>query len=99
MPRPMPRCAPCLCQSAALPPPLFKEDPVLEPTFPKLRVKHKALVPEAEGGVEGGVDLAQRGVDVEPEAWAAMLADTARPKVTWHAARESVERSGRYSGD
>ena len=38
-------------------PPLFKEDPVAEPTFPKLRVKHKALVP----AVDATVDLTQRG--------------------------------------
>ena len=43
-------------------PPLFKEDPVAEPTFPKLRVKHKALVP----AVDAAVDLAQRGEDLEP---------------------------------
>eukprot|EP00900_Chrysochromulina_parva_P006604 jgi/Chrpa1/15945/Chrysochromulina_OHIO_Genome00001585-RA len=46
----------------------FKEDPVAEPAFPKLRVKHKALVP----GV--AVDLNARGEDVEPERWAAMIA-------------------------
>ena len=43
-------------------PPLFKEDPVAEPTFPKLRVKHKALVP----AVDAAVDLTQRGGDLEP---------------------------------
>ena len=42
-------------------PPLFKEDPVAEPTFPKLRVKHKALVP----AVDAAVDLTQRGEDLE----------------------------------
>ena len=55
-------------------PPLFKEDPVAEPTFPKLRVKHKALVP----AVDAAVDLTQRGEDLEPEAWAAMLSDSSR---------------------
>ena len=43
-------------------PPLFKEDPVAEPTFPKLRVKHKALVP----AVDAAVDLTQRGEALEP---------------------------------
>ena len=33
-----------------------------EPTFPKLRVKHKALVP----AVDAAVDLTQRGGDLEP---------------------------------
>ena len=47
---------------------LFKEDPVAEPAFPKLRVKHKALVPGE------AVDLNARGEDVEPERWAAMIA-------------------------
>ena len=42
-------------------PPLFKEDPVAEPTFPKLRVKHKALVP----AVDAAVDLTQRGDAME----------------------------------
>ena len=48
---------------------LFKEDPIEELAFPKLRVKHKALVPGA------AVDLNARGEDVAPERWAAMLAD------------------------
>jgi len=47
---------------------LFKEDPVAEPAFPKLRVKHKALVPGE------AVDLNARGEDLEPERWAAMIA-------------------------
>lgn len=57
---------------------LFKEDPVEEPAFPRLRVKEKGLVPLSAGG---GVDLSQRGEDVSPERWAEMLADEKRPKV------------------
>lgn len=58
-------------------PPLFKEDPVAEPSFPRLRVKLKGLVPE----VGDGVDLDQRGEDVEPEQWAEMLADSSLSKL------------------
>ena len=48
---------------------LFKEDPVDELQFPKLRVKQKNLVPGEE------VDLSLRGEDLPPEKWAAMLGD------------------------
>ena len=58
-------------------PPLFKEDPVAEPSFPRLRVKLKGLVPD----VGDGVDLEQRGEDVEPERWAEMLADSSLSKL------------------
>ena len=77
-------------------PPLFKEDPVAEPTFPKLRVKHKALVPDVK--VEGGVDLSQRGEDVEPERWAAMLADTTRPKMVLDVRNQYEWDVGRFDG-
>ena len=53
---------------------LFKEDPVAELAFPKLRVKHKALVP---GSI---VDLNSRGTDLKPEEWAAMLAESSTTK-------------------
>ena len=52
---------------------LFKEDPVDEIAFPRLRVKHKALVPE--DGRRRAVDLADRGDDVAPEEWQRMLAE------------------------
>ena len=50
---------------------VFKEDPLEEPAFPRLRVKHKGLVPKPKSGEE--VDLSNRGEDLTPEAWAAML--------------------------
>ena len=53
---------------------LFKEDPLADLAFPKLRVKLKALVPGAT------VDLSNRGEDLSPEQWATMLADEAAPK-------------------
>ncbi len=53
---------------------LFKEDPVEQVAFPKLRVKHKALVPQAEGAQIMLSDAAgERGEDVSPERWAEML--------------------------
>ena len=58
---------------AGEPPLLFKEDPLAEAAFPRLRVKHKALVPGES------VDLSQRGEDVSPQRWAAML-DDAHPE-------------------
>ena len=74
--------------------PLFKEDPVAEPTFPRLRVKHKALVPD----VAKGVDLEQRGEDVEPEQWAAMLGDTAQPKLLLDVRNEYEWDVGHFEG-
>lgn len=50
---------------------LFKEDPVAEPAFPKLRVKMKRLVPALPGDAD--LDLSDRGRDLAPEEWAAML--------------------------
>lgn len=47
---------------------IFKEDPVSEPAFPKLRTKVKKLVP---GG--GDLDFSDRGQDLSPEEWATML--------------------------
>lgn len=74
--------------------PLFKEDPVAEPTFPRLRVKHKALVPD----VAGGVDLKQRGEDVEPEQWAAMLGDTAQQKLVLDVRNQYEWDVGHFEG-
>ena len=54
---------------------IFKEDPVGEPAFPKLRVKHKQLVPNGPNGQRP--DLSMRGEDLSPERWAAMLEEHA----------------------
>jgi hypothetical protein len=64
---------------------LFKEDPVAEPAFPKLRVKHKALVPGE------AVDLNARGEDLEPERWAAMI--------SWTPLRPSSRSADSSSGE
>jgi len=58
---------------------VFKEDPIGELAFPKLRVKHKGLVPAPASGA--AVDLADRGEDLGPEAWAAMLAEASAEAV------------------
>jgi UPF0176 protein len=57
---------------------IFKVNPIEELAFPKLRVKHKSLVPVAPD--EAAPDLTRRGEDVSPEQWAAMLADRTTPK-------------------
>ena len=50
---------------------VFKEDPIEELAFPKLRVKHKGLVPAPKSG--DAVELHDRGVDLSPDEWAAKL--------------------------
>ena len=52
---------------------LFKEDPIDSIAFPKLRVKHKGLVPKHGG--DAPLDLSARGVDLTPEEWARKLAE------------------------
>ncbi len=59
---------------------LFKEDPTAEPSFPRLRVKHKALVPSLRGADDAPADLSDRGIELSPAEWDAMLADTSTPK-------------------
>ena len=58
---------------------IFKEDPIDEPAFPKLRVKHKALVPALADGQP--LDLTRRGEDLTPKQWQSFLSDTATDKV------------------
>ena len=71
---------------------LFKEDPVGDLQFPKLRVKHKALVPGAP------VDLAQRGEDLSPERWAAMLAAADEKRVVLDVRNSYEWDVGRFDG-
>ena len=76
---------------------LFKEDPVDELAFPRLRVKHKALVPEMADGA--AVDLADRGEDVAPEEWQRMLAERNTSNVRVLDVRNGYEWDvGRFDG-
>eukprot|EP00965_Chrysotila_dentata_P176880 5841759-Pleurochrysis_carterae.AAC.1 len=66
------------------------EASIAELAFPKLKVKHKPLVPKLQSG---DIDLNNRGQDLTPEEWATMLADKTKPKVV--SARPSSVRSTR----
>jgi len=61
---------------------LFKEDPVAELAYPRLRVKHRGLVAQTEGEGEGAarVNLAERAVDLSPEVFT--LIETLSPYYT-----------------
>jgi len=71
-------CHDQLGPGAAPEPILFKEDPCDELAFPRLRVKHRSLVPSGEllgGGASGRVaSLQDRGRDVSPAEWEELLA-------------------------
>ena len=51
-----------------------------------------------EPEVEGGVDLALRGEDVDPAAWAAMIEDTTRPKVVLDVRNQYEYDVGHFDG-
>ncbi|KAL1498709.1 hypothetical protein AB1Y20_014020 [Prymnesium parvum] len=75
---------------------LFKEDPVAEPAFPRLRVKHKKLVAALPGDEE--LDLTDRGVDLTPEEWAAMIASQEEQKVVLDVRNGYEWDVGRFDG-
>jgi UPF0176 protein len=60
---------------------LFKEDPVAQLSYPRLRVKHRSLVPTGEHAPGPRIDLSDRGIDLSPSEWQAMLDGTEAPVV------------------
>lgn len=61
---------------------LFKEDPVAQLSYPRLRVKHRGLVPNTGGpAAVPQIDLSNRGTDLTPAEWQAMLDGAEAPVV------------------
>tara|TARA_B100000524_G_C23652949_1_gene370800 strand:- start:222 stop:1781 length:1560 start_codon:yes stop_codon:yes gene_type:complete len=74
---------------------LFKEDPVAELAFPKLRVKAKELVPQMG---DQSVDLSERGIDLTPEEWDAMLKEQGDEALVLDVRNDYEWDVGRFAG-